>query len=553
MPADGKATAKRYETLKSNASTHFQHCDEMAPFMAPSRVGIMGRRSPGQRQNREVFDSQTMMAAELMANFVAGQVVNPQQLWGTMRLRHPRPRAQDAINEWLEECRDRQLAEYSDSMFYAEGVEALTDWGGFGTGYLMREERPQPVNQVIKGFRGFRYEAQKTGRFLIVDGADGLVDSAYDERDMTAQQMADRWGKDKLPDKAKQALENGKPDDVFTIIHAVYPRSMADQRYAAGAMKMPWASCWVEKDAKHLIHEGGYRSFPGSVFRYTRTPGEVFGRGRGQLAFPDTWTLNTAKRMGLEDWALKIKPPVMVSHDSVVGTLRLVPGGPSSLNTRGRSIRDVIGPWETGSHPEVSHIKEEELRKSIRQVFFVDQILMLMEVNKSEMTAEEWRSKIGLLFKIMGPVYGRTEHEWLRREWDGAFDELLEAGVFSPPPKEIFETDGQIDVVFNNPIARAQRQGDVEAMRLTVEDLTPMAAFAPNVFDRIDPRKSADLIMEIRGYPARATRNDDEMQELANEREAQQTQEQQMAETGQIAEAGGKIAPLVTALQGGQP
>jgi len=314
---------------------------------------------------------------------------------------------------------------------------------------------------------------------------------------------------------------------------------------------MPWASCWVEKDSKELIQESGYLSFPGSVFRYARTPGEVFGRGRGQLAFPDTWTLNTAQRMGLEDWALKIRPPVMVAHDSVIGTLRLTPGGPTSINTRGRSMSDVIQPWQTGSHPEVSQIQVEALHKSIRQIFFVDQILMLMEVNKSEMTAEEWRSKIGLLFKIMGPVYGRTEFEWLRREWDGAFDELLAAGVFSPPPDAIYETDGQIDLTFNNPIARAQRRGDVEAMTMTVQDLLPFAQFAPNVFDRMDPRKSADMIMEINGYPARATRNDDEMQELANERQAQQEQEQQLAEAGQVADAGGKIAPLVTAMNGG--
>jgi hypothetical protein len=191
------------------------------------------------------------------------------------------------------------------------------------------------------------------------------------------------------------------------------------------------------------------------------------------------------------------------------------------------------------------------LRKSIRQVFFVDQILMLMEVNKSEMSAYEFSKKMGLLFQIMGPVYGRTEHEWLRREWDGAFDELLANGVFSPPPKEIEETDGNIELTFNNPVSRSRRRGDVEAMTQTVQDLIPYAQFAPQVFDRMDPLKSAALIMEINGYPARATRNDDEMTELANERQAQQEQEQQLAQAGQIAEAAGHAAPMVTALQGG--
>jgi hypothetical protein len=346
-------------------------------------------------------------------------------------------------------------------------------------------------------------------------------------------------------------VAQNKPDDPFEIIHAIYPRSLADQRYAAGALKMPWASCWVEKATKHLLHESGYRSFPGAIYRYTKTPGETFGRGRGHLAFPDTWTLNQAKHLALDDWALKISPPPLVAHDSVIGTLRLRPGTPTIINTRGRSIADVIAPYQTGSRPEVSQIKEEELRKSIRQIFFVDQILMLMEVNKSEMTAEEWRSKIGLLRKIIGPVAGRLEHEFLRQVWDGVFDEMLVAGEFSDPPEEIYETDGLIKTTFQNPIARAQRSGDVEAMTQTVQDLLPFAQFAPHVFDRMDPEKSAAMIMEIRGYPARATRNDEEMQAIAQARQEQQQQEQQLAEAGQIAAAAGDASKMVTALQGG--
>jgi hypothetical protein len=212
----------------------------------------------------------------------------------------------------------------------------------------------------------------------------------------------------------------------------------------------------------------------------------------------------------------------------------------------------VIQPYQTGSRPEVSQLKEEELRKSIRQIFFVDQILMLMEVNKSEMTAEEWRSKIGLLFKIMGPVYGRCEHEFLRQVWDGVFEEMLAEGEFSDPPEAIYETDGQILTAFQNPIARAQRRGDVEAMVQTMQDLAVYAPFAPQVYDRFDPEKSASMIAEINGYPARATRNDEEMKALADARQAQQQGEQQLAEAGQIAAAAGDAAPMLKALQGGQ-
>ena len=551
MP-DGKAIVTRFERLWQDSATHFQLCDEMAPFIAPSRVGILSPRAPGTKQNREVFDSTSLMSAELLAMFIASYAMNPAQQWGSHRMKNPAFREDDAINEWLDDCRDRMLGLFADSLFYAEAPESLIDWCGFGTNFLLGEELPTgTVRAPARGFRGMRYEAKRTGRFVIADGPDGLVDTAMEEHRVTADVMQRRWGPAAMPENVRKALAAGDRDKPFTIIHAVYPRTEPDTRYAAGNRRMPWASCWVEKDSKALVHESGYRTFPGAVSRYHRTPGEVWGRGRGHLAFPDTWTLNTAKRMGLEDFALKIRPPMLMRHDAVIGTLRLVPGGPTTVNTHGASIRDVIGPLETGSRPEVSQIKEEELRKSIRQIFFVDQILALMEVNKSEMTAFEFAKKLELLFRLLGPVYGRTEREFLAQVWENQWEQALAANVFAPPPASIFETDGEIQTVFENPIAKAQRAADVDAIALATQDLLPLAQVFPQIWDNYDPDEIVTLVNRTRGVPAKATRSRQERQAFRDARLQQEQQEAALAQAGQIAEAGKNVAPLLTALQGG--
>ena len=102
MAADGKAIVARYERLKSDAGTHFSHCERMAPYLCPSRVGITGPRAPGDSQLQEVTDSTTLMSAELMAQFIAGQIMNPAHQWGGMRMADPQARGNDAIQEWLE-------------------------------------------------------------------------------------------------------------------------------------------------------------------------------------------------------------------------------------------------------------------------------------------------------------------------------------------------------------------------------------------------------------------------------------------------------------------
>ena len=552
MPADGTAICKRYEKKKNERSTFDARWERMAPFIAPSRVGITTEFSVGDTQTKGVYDSTTMLAAETMAMFIAGHIINPSQRWHGYEMRDATVGSSDEVREWLEECRDRTLKRLGASLFYAEGPESLIDYGGFGTGFLMTEEAPQPVNRTLKGFRGFHFRSIKTGRFVIDEGPDGLVDTAWEESKLSARVINDRWGATPgaLPENVAAALRGGEVDKEFKIVHAIYPRPKSEQ--SSGAQGMPWASCWVELASKHLIHESGYETFPAAVPRYHKTPGEVYGRGRGDLAFPDTWTLNTAKRMGLEDWALKIRPPVLVGSDSVMGTLRLVPAGPTVINTHGRPIRDSIAPWETGSHPEVSHINEEELRRSIREIFHVDAIRQLLQVEKSEMTAFEFAKKIELLFRILGPVYGRLEWEYLHRVIDVVFDLQMQAGAFSPPPPEVYQTDGQIDVVFQNPIAKAQRAGDAEALALAIGDLAPLyqATQNPELFDRLDFSKTADGIYGMRGVPALWQRNDREIKLLREARQEQTEKENQIAQLEQLAGAAGKVTPAMKMMEG---
>ena len=546
MPADPIAVLARYRQLKAERATFDARWEEMAPFVAPSRVRITTRTlAGGQKQTRGVYDSTTMLAAETMAMFVAGNIINPGQQWMSYGMSHPEVGDRDDVQEWLEECRDRQLAVYARSMFYAEGPESLIDWCGFGTGCLLGEEAPQPVNRVIQGFRGMYFSAQRTGHFVISEGADGLADTLMREFELTARVAKARW-----PTTSSQAVTMAaqkEPDRPFRFVHAIVPRGTADQ-HQAGALGMPWASLWMELEAKTLCHEGGYRMFPVAVPRFSRTAGEVYGRGRGDLAFPDTWSLNMAKKMGFEDWALKIRPPVFGRHDAVIGTLRLTPAGYTPVNTRGAPVRDALMAWETGSNPQVSQIKEEEIRRTIREIFYVDAIRQLLEMHKSEMSAFEYQKKLGLLFTLIGPTYGRFEREGLRPIVDIGFDVMLHAGAFSPPPPAVYATDGQIDVVFENPIARAQRAGDAEALLLVANDLAPFAQFFPQAWDRIDPDKTTSGVLRRRGFPARWTRSDDEVAALRAERLKHDEQANMMAQVGAAAQAAGQAAPLVKAL-----
>lgn len=218
------------------------------------------------------------------------------------------------------------------------------------------------------------------------------------------------------------------------------------------------------------------------------------------------------------------------------------------MNTRGRPVRDMVMPWETGSRPEVSHIKEEELRRTIREIFFVDTIRQLLETHKSEMTALEFSKKMELLFRIIGPVYGPMEWELLYRIVDVIWDLLYHGGVFSPPPPEMEQFGGEIDIQFLNPISLAQRAGDAESMLMWTNDVSPLAQLMPQMLDWIDPDKTSKGLANVRGVPALWMRNEQEVSQLRKERQKQDESQLQMEKVGQAAEAAGQVAPLVKAL-----
>lgn len=546
---DAEALYKQHERLKNERSNFDWRWEQMAPFLSPTRAGITTQRSAGAKQSIGVFDSTAMMAAEMHANFIAGYIMNPGQRWLSYGMKAPMGRRLDQVEEWMEENRDRTLARCSSSNCYGEATETLVDDVGFGTGCVVLEERPQPVHETMRGFRGFYFQTEKIGRFTVAEGADGLVDTLFRERRVSARVCRDRgW---RLTEPMTKAVEAGKGDTLFDLVHAIVPRPKGER--SAGAKAMPWASVWIDVKTKSAIHEGGYTRFPAIVPRYQRTAGEVYGRGRGDLAWPDIWTLNQAKSMGLEDHALKLRPPVLVKHDSVIGTIKLVPGGPTTVNTRGQRIQDVIAPYETGSHPEVTSLKEEELRKSIRQIFFIDQILQLMEVSKSEMTAFEFAKKLELLFRQMGPIYGRLHWEFLYQLVATMFLLQYEHGDFSPPPPQVQGTTGEINIEFHNPIALAQKTGDAESLALAYGDLAGMAQVDPAVATaagrRLDADRAVSGIFAVRGVPATWTRSDEEVEELEAQ-EAKATEDAaKLQAMGQVADAAGKAAPMVKAMQ----
>jgi hypothetical protein len=564
MAANAKEIIQTWDRLNNAAATFKYRWELLAKYIQPTRTSMWSpeQELSGQSQTNDLYDSTGVTVAETFASFIFGNVINPATKWRRLAIRDKQLMALDDVREWLDECNDLMMAAVGASNFYLQAYEMLIDYGGFGTGCKLIEEKGQDKNQrAAAGFRGFSYTTTQIGHFFIDENANHEVDTLYRSFFLSAAAIEREFPNGSYSDGLKQALTRER-EKRFQIIHAIYPRPYEEQKSKA-ARDMPWASCWVEKEAKAgagVLRESGYPEFPAVVPRYQQSVNEVFGRSPGFTALPDMLTLNNVKRKSFESWDMAIWPPVLGRSDSDVSVLQLTPKGYTTVKTPpGMSPNQVLQHFETGTKWDITQLKEEELRKSIEGVYHMDAIKSLLSLER-EMTATEYVKRLELVHKLLGPVWGRMTHEWLNRQTDREFNMMMERGALPSPPDSLIEAATQaaatgndagikIDVEYEGPLAKAQRSGEVESVMFFVQDVGILAALDENVKDWVDTDKTAKLISEIRGVPGVALRSDDEVAALREGRRQAQEEQTMKEDLMGAADAANKLAPVIKAAQ----
>ena len=562
---DGSKIVNRYDTLKGNLGAFPNRWDILAKYFAPTRYGVTqgSHVTVGLNVTREIYDSTGHYAGDVFGNFLADKIINRANKWFGAGAKNPAIRSNDEVKEWFEECVDRQLDDYAASNFYTQATEMIKDYGVFATGSLFGAERPYlPTDPPKFGYRGSHFVCYPIGRYVIAENAAGEVDTHICEFKLSARAAVSTFPEGQLPDDVKKAAQNADLDKQFDFLYSVSPREYRDRMGKMGAMRMPWTAQYIEKNSQRIVQESGFSRFEFTTARYGKRWSEYYGRGFGELALNDAQTLNLAKAMSFKDWSLKIQPPIVARENSISGKLRMTPSGLTVVNTHGQAIQNTIMPWQTGSHPEMSAIKEEELRQAILQTFYVQHILRLMEIEKlpRETTATTYLNALTLLYGLLGPIYGALESEFTRPRVESDFFRLYSEGVFSPPPDVLLDQgQGQISFEFQNPLSRAQRMGELEAIDAGLARLGQIGAAqmqveqASDVLDWIDIDATAKKILDITGVPATCVRSMEQVLEIRDARSRQQQAAMQQQQLALMAQSAGQAAPMVKALGDMQP
>lgn len=537
---------KRYERLVGQRGTVDVNQQELAEYILPQASDITIKRSAGQERTERVWDSTAIHANELLASSIQGSLMSPAIRWFSLTLRNQQAEAQSKpVMDWLEQVTDRMYQALRQSNFNQEVGELCLDIGALGIGAIFMEEKPA---REPGQFGGFRFQTLAPGTYVIAEDFEGRVDTLMRCYKMRAETIEQQFGREKtaLPEPVQRALDAGRLDDEFEIIHAVYPRRDANSR-RKGAKYKPWASCYIDRRTKTLLSEGGYDEFCYCVPRWAKTSSDPYGYGPGHTSRNDIRVLSRAKELTLSAGSKAIDPPGLVNSDAVFGELDLRSGAQTTVD--GDPAKAWM-PLESGAKFDVSQLLTGDLRQSIQHIFFWEQLQLQGD---RPMTATEVERRLEIMRRVLGPVLGRFESEMLQPMLHRCFGIMLRANALPAIPQELSNQD--LDIEYEGPLARSQKASRLAASDEVMQKIVVLGQISPEkalaALENFDIDNWIRDQAKIAGLPSENLRDPDTVQEERQAREQAQAQQAQLNRGLMVADAAGKAAPMLTALQGG--
>ena len=433
---------------------------------------------------------------------------------------------------WLDDSARLLWENIHMSNFDAEGFEACLDIVCAGQFVLYVDEDREQGGFVFQQWPLAQCAFGSTR-------ADGRIDIVHREYPLTAEAAAREFGEKNLPERVRKALTEGKPDTEFTFVHCIYPRSPYVVS-AKLAKNLPIASCHIELQSKHVCRESGYHEMPVIVPRWLRVPGSLYAVGPMYAALPDVRLLNELKGLELAGADIAVSGMWIGVDDGVLNP-RTVKLGPRKIVVA--SDTDNLKPLTSGADYSISEAMVAKLQAAIRKVLMADQ---LQPQDGPAMTATEVHVRVEMVRKLLGPIYGRLQAEYLKPLVERCFGIAYRAGIFAPPPQSL--RGRAFSVRYVSPMARAQKLDEVLAIEQTFLSVAELAKVQPDLLDKLDTETAVELIVEGRGAPQKILRAAEDVARLRAQREEKAKQQAMQAGMIQAQTAGMEEAAKQAAL-----
>lgn len=532
---DGQTIIKRLEAMRAERATFENLYRDCFLYTDPARAdGFMGDmdHEAARSYKANLCDSTAPESMRMLVSMILSGLTPPNSQWFGLDV----DGASDQERRWLSNAARFVWTNIHNANYDSEAFEAGFDLGACGWFVMFIGENEEQG--------GYAFETYDIGScYISSTRSDGYPDTLYRSYKLSAEQAIKEFGEEGVSEKIR-ATAAKKPDEKFDFVHCIAPRKGADPN-AKLAKNLPFASYHVEHLTKRVLRESGYHEQPFIAPRLRKIRAwSSYGIGLVADALPDIKTLNELCRLELDAAGMAVEGQYVMEDDGVINPRQIKLGRRRIIVAN--SV-DSIKALPTGSDFNVSFTMKASLQAAIRKTLIADQ---LPPADGPAKTAYEYSVRVDMMRQALGPIYGRLQAEWLRPLVERTFGIALRAGVLGQPPESLQGRD--FTVVYQSPLARAQRLEDVAAMdrfeMSLANQMGQLAQVDPDMAISLADNYDADLAARKRaeylGVPADLVPDSRVIEKKRALREQRKQQQQQQAILNQgamaAAEAGGQ-------------
>jgi hypothetical protein len=448
-----------YEDIKRREADAFKRMsnwhdllDDVYEYFLPNR-NLFDDFAKGQKKMDRIFDSTAMEAIQQAASKLQENIAPIQARWATFAP------SNEIVNE-LEsgdfDVTEKDIRENLESQativfdyinrsnfatqFFEHALDLLV-----GTGTLRIDEaddNDMPIVFTAIPQKGIAFE----------EGPYGTVETHWRRFKMKARDIPRKY-KGYKPTQTMQSIMENKPDTECDIREGVIYDPKKEKYYGI---------VWSDKDNAISWMEDYGKSSPWVTGRYSKTAGEIRGRGPAVQALPDVRSLNKVKEFVLQKAAIDLSGMYTATDDGVTNPYNIVisPGvviPVGSNNSQNPSIQRL----DTGTNLSLVQFEVQDLQAAIKKTLFND----LRDPTGPVRSATEIALDSRELARRIGSAFGRLQTEVLIPILKRVTFILTRRGLLQP-----IQLDGRdVEIKFLSPLAKAQDGEDIINVQQAVQ------------------------------------------------------------------------------------
>lgn len=530
---------RRYGGLVTERESWMTHWRELSAFIMPrsGRFFIDDVNKGNKRQNN-IYDSTATRAIRVLGAGLMGGATSPARPWFRLGLEDQDLMQFGPVKEWLSQSTQAVLNIFAKSNHYRTLHSMYEELGLFGTASAL----------LMDDFKTTSMMYQMTaGEYVLMQDYKGAVVGLMRKFKAQVGAIVREFGYKNCSTAIQNMWDRGTLDAWVTIIHCVEPRYDRDPAMR-DSQNMAWKSTYFEDGSNEdkFLRESGFKEFRGLCPRWSVTGLDIYGNSPAMEALGDIKQLQHQQIRKAEGIDYMTKPPLQIPSSLKNKDINRMPGGHEFVDPA--NPNGGIKPmFEVNLNLQHLLMDIQDVRQRINQTCYTDLFLMLSQSQDNIKTATEVAELHEEKMLMLGPVLERLHNELLDPLVSMSFTRALEAGMLPPPPQEL--QGQQLNVEFISVLAQAQRAVSTSSIDRFVGNIGQMAAFKPEVLDKFDSDKWADIYSDMLGVDPQLVVADDKVAIVRQQRAQQQQAAQKTAMMEQGASAVNKLGNTPTGTQ----